>query len=175
MMACSKDIREKCKNEVAVSDSYIQDINSNAILLTQTYLKPDNLIKSNMTGFTTPLLGLKLTQKDEQEKYQIVLSNYEKMLLELSDRISLEKALCIASILKIAIRFLGESNYPKYMKLGQTCELIVDQLNINKEESWYKEFQEIYKEISAAETTHPGRNGITGSFYRRERAKGIRD
>ena len=147
MMTCNKEIREKCKNEVAVSDSYIKDINSNAILLTETYLKPDNLIKSNMTGFTTPLLGLKLTQKDEQEKYQIVLSNYEKMLLELSDKMSLERALCIASILKIAIRFLGESNYPKYMKLGQTCELIVDHLNINKDESWYKEFQEIYKEI----------------------------
>ena len=147
ILICSKEIREKCKSEVAVSDSYIRDINSNAILLTEIYLKPDNLIKSNMTGFTTPLLGLKLTQKDEQEKYQIVLKNYEKMLLELSDKVSLERALCIASIIKIAIRYLGESNYAKYMKLGESCEFLAKELHINKNEQWYMEFEEIYKEI----------------------------
>ena len=147
MTVCNKEIIKKCKDEVAVSDSYIKDINSNAILLSQTYLKPDNLIKSNMTGFTAPLFGLKLTAKDEEEKYRIVLTNYEKMLVELSDKVSLEKALCIASILKIAIRYLGDTNYTKYMKLGETCEFLANQLNINKTESWYTEFKEIYNEI----------------------------
>ena len=87
-----------------------------------------------MTGFTAPLFGLKLTAKDGEEKYRIVLTNYEKMLVELSDKVSLEKALCIASILKIAIRYLGDTNYTKYMKLGETCEFLANQLNINKTE-----------------------------------------
>ena len=147
MMTCSKDIREKCKSQIALSDSYITDINSNAILLYESSLKDGETIKSNMTGFTKNLLGLSISAKDEQEKYQIVLSNYERMLIEMSDKITKEKALCIKNILKIAIRFLGDNNYKKYIKLGETCEFIVDQLNLNKEEGWYKEFAEIYKEI----------------------------
>ena len=147
MMTCTKDIREKCKNQVALSDSYIRDINSNAILLCDSSLKADQIIESKMTGFTQNLLGLKITPKDEQEKYQIVLSNYEKMLIEMSNKNTKEKALCITNILKIAIRFLGDNNYKKYIKLGEDCEFIVRQLNLNKEESWYKEFEEIYKEI----------------------------
>ena len=148
LIICSKEIREKCKNEVAVSVSYFKDINSNTILLTTDLLKPDNLeIISIGTGFTGALFGLKLSYWDEKEKYEIVLSNYEKMLLELSDKSSLEKALCIASILKIAIRYLGKSNYQKYMELGEICECIVNELKINKNEKWYKEFEEIFKEI----------------------------
>ena len=147
LLTCSKDIREKCKNLVAVSQDYINDINSNAILLLDESLKPDKLITSNQTGFTNNLIGLKLSIKDQEEKYQIVLNNYEKMLIELSDKVSKEKALCIAYILKIAIRFLGESNYKKYIKLADDCEFIVNQLNLNKKEQWYIEFQDIYKEV----------------------------
>ena len=69
------------------------------------------------------------------------------MLVGLSDKNTKGKALCIANILKIAIRFLGDNNYKKYIKLGETCNFIVDFLNIDKNENWYREFEEIYKEI----------------------------
>ena len=148
LAVCGKKFIEKCKNEVALSDSYISDINSNAILLCENSLKAEALIELNAnTGFTRNAMGLQITPRDEQEKYQIILKNYEKMLIDLSDKITKGKALCIANILKIAIRFLGDSNYKKYIKLGETCEFIVDKLNISKEERWYKEFEEIYNEI----------------------------
>ena len=38
MVICIGKIKEKCKKQVAVSDSYIKKINSNAILLTEKYL-----------------------------------------------------------------------------------------------------------------------------------------
>ena len=145
---CGKQLLTKCKQEVALCEDYINDINSNAILLCGNTFKIDKLIKSKAeTGFTRDAYGLQITAKDEQEKYQIVLSNYENMLIELEDRMTEEKAICIANILKIAIRFLGDSNYTKYIKLGENCQLIVDQKGLNKNETWYKEFLEIYNEI----------------------------
>ena len=92
-------------------------------------------------------MGLKLSPQEENEKYQIIMSNYEKMLINLSDKISKEKAMCIANIMKIGIRFLGDVNLRKYMQLGEDCEFIVRQLNLDKNEEWYIEFKNIYNEV----------------------------
>ena len=146
MSTCSPSIKAKCKSEVAKSNSYIQDINSNAILLTPDALKPDKLIIPAGTGFTNNLLGLQLSKTDEQEKYQIVLANYEKMLTEIKGNTK-EKAICIFFILKIATGYIGDSNYKKYYHLGQQCEFIADEVGINKKEKWYQEFLTIYKEV----------------------------
>ena len=147
LTTCSKELMTKCKNELVVSQSYINDINSNAIILLDESLNPDAIIKSNNTQFTQNIFGLKIPLKDEQEKYQIVLGNYEKMLIELSDKVTKGKALCIANIIKLSIRFLGDSDYKKYIKLAEECEFIVNQLNLDKNEDWYQEFNTLYKEI----------------------------
>ena len=145
---CNKDIIARYRNQVALSESYIIDINSNAIVLCDSSLNLKSLLEANSnTQFTRSAQDLQINMEDEEEKYQIVLNNYEKMLIDLSDKVSIGKALCIAGILKIAIRYLGDSNYKKYIKLGQDCEFIIDKLNINKKEKWYLEFEEIYKEI----------------------------
>ena len=145
---CNKDIIARYRNQVALSESYIIDINSNAIVLCDSSLNLKSLLEANSnTQFTRSAQDLQISMEDEEEKYQIVLNNYEKMLIDLSDKVSTGKALCIAGILKIAIRYLGDSNYKKYMKLGQECEFIVNQLNIDKKEKWYLEFEEIFKEI----------------------------
>ena len=145
---CNKKIMEKCKKEIALSQDYIDDINSNAILLCGDTLNIDKLIESKAeTGFTVDALGLKISTKDEQEKYQIVLANYENMLIDLSESLSEKKAVCIANIIKIAIDFLGDCNYAKYYKLGETCEFIVNKLNLDKNKKWYKDFDKIYKVI----------------------------
>ena len=146
MSTCSPQIKAKCKSEVALSDSYIKDINSNAILLTPDSLKSDKLVISAGTGFTNNILGLQVSKEDEQEKYQIVLANYEKMLAEIKDNTK-EKAICISFILKIAINYIGDSNYKKYYQLGQQCEFIADEAGIDKKEKWYQEFLTIYKEV----------------------------
>ena len=145
---CGKKTIEKCKKEIALSQDYITDINSNAILLCGDTLNIDKLIESKAeTGFTVDALGLKISSKDEQEKYQIVLDKYENMLIDLSESVSEKKAVCIANIIKIATGFLGDCNYTKYYKLGETCEFIVSKLNIDKNKKWYKDFENIYKDI----------------------------
>ena len=152
MSTCSPQIKAKCKSEVALSDSYIKDINSNAILLTPDSLKSDKLVISAGTGFTNNILGLQVSKEDEQEKYQIVLANYEKMLAEIKDNTK-EKAICISFILKIAINYIGDSNYKKYYQLGQQCEFIVDEAGIDKKQKWYQEFLTIYKEVKESYET----------------------
>ena len=148
LTVCGRRLMDKCKNQIALSESYIIDINSNAIVLCDSSLNLKSLLEANSnTQFTRSAQDLQISMEDEEEKYQIVLNNYEKMLIDLSDKVSIGKALCIAGILKIAIRYLGDSNYKKYIKLGQDCEFLVDKLNIDKKEKWYLEFEEIYKEI----------------------------
>ena len=147
LAVAGKKLSEKCRSQRAVSLTYIADINSGAVLLYETSLKSNKLIQSNMTGFTSTLLGLKLSPQEEAEKYQIILANYEKMLIGLSDQRSKEKALCIANILKLSIRFLGDMNYIKYIKLADDCAFLVDTLHLDKNEEWYKDFEELYNEI----------------------------
>ena len=142
-----KVLIDKCRSQRAVSLTYIADINSGAILLDEASLKSNRLIQSNMTGFTRTLFGLKINPNEEAEKYQIILSNYEKMLIGLSDQRSKEKAICIANILKLAIRFLGDMNYAKYYKFAKHCKYLVNILHLDKNEEWYKDFEELYQEI----------------------------
>ena len=139
MSTCSIQIKKKCKEEIALSDSYINDINSNAILLTPDSLKSDKLIIPAGTGFTNNLWGLQLSKTDEQEKYQIVLANYERMLAEIKGN-TREKAICIYFILKIATGYIGDNNYKKYYQLGQQCEFIADEAGIDKKENGIKNF-----------------------------------
>ena len=109
--------------------------------MTPDSLKSDKLIASSGTGFTNNILGLQLSKTDEMEKYQIVLANYEKMLAEIEGNTK-EKAICISFIL-----IIGDSNYKKYYQLGQQCEFIANEADINKNEKWYQEFLTIYKEV----------------------------
>ena len=73
MAMCERKIREKCKNQIALSESYKNDINSNVFFLTEDSLSSDGLIISSGTGFINGLLGLKIPSKDKEEKYRIVL------------------------------------------------------------------------------------------------------
>ena len=147
LLACDRAVSEKCKKEKNVSLSYISDISSGAFLLCENSLNEDKLIESNMTGFTNSLYGLKLDTYDEQEKYQIVLSNYEKVLIKLGDEMTIKKALCIANIIKIGIKLLGDTNFKKYYKLGETCKFIVEKENIDKNKKWYREFEKLFNEM----------------------------
>jgi hypothetical protein len=92
-------------------------------------------------------LVLQLSPKDDNEKYQIVLNNYEKILSEFSDEPTEKEAICNANIIKICHRFLGYTNYKRYCGLGERVEFIVRHLNIDREKKWYKDFLEIYQEV----------------------------
>jgi len=147
LAVCSKQISDKCKEQVKYSNILISQIHSGAILLCEDSLRTGELIQSTGTGFTNNRLVLQLSPQDDNEKYQIVLNNYEKMLSEFSDVPTKKEAICNANIIKICHRFLGYTNYKRYCGLGERVEFIVKQLNIDTNENWYKDFLEIYQEV----------------------------
>jgi len=144
---CSKQTSDKCKEQVKYSSILISQIHSGAILLCEDSLRTGELIYSSGTGFTNNRLALQLRPQDDNEKYLIVLNNYERMLSEFSDEPTKKEAICNANIIKICHRFLGYTNYKRYCGLGERVEFIVKQLNIDTNENWYKDFLEIYQEV----------------------------
>ena len=107
-----KKIFDNCKRQFDINRVYIEDINSNAILLCSDSLKLGKLIVSGEgTGFTEKAKGLKYGVQEEQEKYEIVLQNYEKMFANLKGKTNEEEAICIANIIKINYKCLGNDNY----------------------------------------------------------------
>ena len=106
---------------------------------------------TGLTGYKNQL-NLSRLNTENQAKY---LSNYEKLSsnIQIADDFTKEEALCIASILKI-YRIMGKdeeakeinyTNKSKYLLyLADRCELIVEQMKLDKNENWYKEFSEIY-------------------------------
>jgi hypothetical protein len=144
---CSKQTTDKCKEQFKYSNILISQIHSGAILLCEDSLRTGELIQSTGTGFTNNRLVLQLSPQDDNEKYQIVLNNYEKILSEFSDEPTEKEAICNANIIKICHRFLGYTNYKRYCGLGERVEFIVRHLNIDREKKWYKDFLEIYKEV----------------------------
>ena len=158
LATCDKIISDNCKIQKETSEIYIKDIHSGAILLCEDSLKTGKLIQT-FSGFTKMRKGLSYGNKDEEEKNTIVLQNYEKLLSEcqmkqlkhLSEedkqRIMKEEAMCIANIIKINHKLLGNTNYSNYCKLAERCLFLVEKLEIDENIEWFKEFMEIYNEI----------------------------
>ena len=152
------EIKNNCKLQLETSSLYIKDIHSGAILLCSESFKQGKLISTG-SGFTVNRKGLTFGLKDECEKNKIVLENYEKLYAELiktntnnipeeeKKRIKMQEAICIANIIKINVKLLGNTNYKLYCELAEICLSRADDLNIDKNTEWYKEFLEIYDEI----------------------------
>ena len=143
---CPKKIYDNCKLQLDTSRIYIEDINSDAILLCSDSLKLGKLIVTG-TGFTIKEKGLKYGLQEEKEKYEIVLENYEKIFSNIKGRTNEEEAICIANIIKINYKFLGNDNYKNYLKLGENCEFIGRKIKIDPKKEWYVEFNQIIQEI----------------------------
>ena len=62
-------------------------------------------------------------------------------------------AICIANIIKINFNFLGNSNFQRYIELGERVKIFADdkESGIDKNEDWYKELIQIIKDIKDIE------------------------
>lgn len=149
---CHKQIIEKCKLQHEICKIYIEDINSDAILLCEDSLKIGKII-SKGCGFTKKIKNLSYGLNEEKEKYELVLENYEKMLANLQGKSNIEEAICLANIIKINFKLLGYNNYSNYLKLGQRCEFICKRLKIDQKTEWYQEFKKMYQELKETNKT----------------------
>ena len=143
---CPKKIGDSCKLQNETARIYIEDINSDAILLCQDSIRLGKII-SKGCGFTIRQKGLAYGLKDEKEKIEIVLENYEKMYVNLQGKGNKEEAICLVNIIKINYSLLGYNNYKNYIKLGERCETICRKLKIDPKTEWYQEFKELYKNL----------------------------
>ena len=152
------NISAKCKEQLKTCLLYINEVKTGSILLLEDSIKQGKLIESNNTGFTYSLLGFIFSKEEEEEKNEIILQNYEKVLREMNPNINnilhrkipsnepnIKEAICIANIVKISHSFLGKTN-ERLLDLCENCEFIANKLGITEQE-WYKEFFEIYQEI----------------------------
>ena len=138
---CSIQIEKKCKEQMKICTNYLNDINSNIILLCEDALKKKILIPS-YSGFS------EYNKLLSNEKYQIVLETYEKMLPQYRNKRNIEEALILANMIKINYEFLGYSNYKLYCKWGEDCESIAkDKLKIDPNVEWYSHFSKTYKKL----------------------------
>ena len=143
---CHKKIYDNCKLQNETCRIYLEEINSDAILLCQDSIKIGKIISIGC-GFTKKQKGLLYGLKEEKEKYEIVLENYEKMLSTLQGKTTIEEAICLANLIKINYLFLGYDNYKNYLKWGERCEIIAKKLKIDQKAEWYQEFKNLYSEL----------------------------
>ena len=118
------------------------------------FLKKGSLIKDEMImssdrGFTRQIKQHNIANLDKIsiDNRKIFLSNYEKLLseIQITDDFKEEEAICIANIIKICYSISNNfANRVRYLLyLAKRCESIVEHLNLNKNDDWYKEFQEL--------------------------------
>ena len=143
---CHKKDYDKCKLQKEISQKYIEDINSDAILLCEGSLKKQQLIPKG-SGFSIRIKGLSIGEKEEIERNEIVLYNYEKMLASLKGKANEEEAICLANIVKINYELLKGRNIKINYEFAKRCEFIVKRKKLDQNSEWYKEFKEIYKQL----------------------------
>ena len=137
---CNIRIKQKCEEQLQICNKYLNDINSNIILLCEDALKKKQLIFTH-SGFSA------IEKKISNEEYQIVLETYEKMLPQYRNKKNIEEALILANMIKINFELLGYTNYKLYYKWSEDCEFISKKLEINPQEEWYSDFFQTYNKL----------------------------
>ena len=141
---------------------YINDIKSGAILLCEEFLKKNTLIKNEIIqssdrGITSQVKQHNIANLDRmnRDNRKIFLANYEKLLsqIQITNDFTKKEAICIANIIKICYSisedFASKTRYLLY--LAKRCETIVEHLQLDKNEDWYKEFNELYTKLKVFE------------------------
>ena len=150
----------------SVFNQYIDDINSGAIVLCYKSFEGGYIfesdIKSEGTSTTNDIkrLLVKGNIQKENEKFKIVLSNYEKILdlIQASEEYTKntkKEAICLTNIIYINMK-LGYFN-PKIrilLRYSNRCKFIIDhnpEIKKCENEKWYIEFNKLYEIIKQKE------------------------
>ena len=145
------------EKELKTCKEYISDIKSGAIFICEASfnggkLYGEEMIKkikeaSNQRGLTNDILRLLFIKGNLDN----VIANFERALnaIKAMDKnYSKKEAICIANIIKLyKISGLLGNKINYLMKLADDCEFIIENIKIEKDEEWYKEFVELYNEL----------------------------
>ena len=143
------------KDQKEIFIEYIKNIKCGAIVLCEDSFKAGRLISEEIiskgTGFTNDINKYSFGNIENViERFKIVLSNYESTLssIQTSEKPSKMEAICIANIIKLN-EILGDlNNKSKFLfNLAERCLFIIDNIEIDKKEEWYKDFIRLYDKL----------------------------
>ena len=77
-----------------------------------------------------------------------MLREMQEIEISSGRELKLKEAICIANIVKITFLFLGKTNQ-RLINLCERCRNLTDQLNINENDEWFREFCNLDNEIRA--------------------------
>ena len=147
-----EEIYNNCNIQIKTFQTYITEINSGLILLSQDAIKKIALIPNKETTLSNFIKKSKkendIERNIEIEKYELMLKNYEKMLKKLNGKKNIEEAICIVNFMRLKIEFLASyDNLDRDIELGKRCEMIANELKIESKTPWYKELININENI----------------------------
>ena len=145
----------------------IQDINSGAIILEKNLQEgrvfDGKEYESLGTGFTKGMNKLNIDFAKKEEELLLKLKEYERILSSIinTNEPSEKEAKCIVSILKINDLLGKIVPKNKYLiALSDKCDLIIDQLKIDRNTDWYQIFLPIKKKIDGIKTSEEAYNTL---------------
>ena len=155
------NLLKKMKEQKQISEEYINDINSGAVVIVKTLLLKEEIFDEtslsfipNETGFTKNfgILGGINKNKNQldNENITLILREYEKVLasIQINQNLTEKEAICIASILKLnSLLALFDSKKKYLFDLADRCKLIIEHLRIDENKKWCKEFFELNEQL----------------------------
>ena len=158
------NLLKKMKEQKQISEEFINDINSGAIVIVRALLLKEEIFDENSlsfipneTGFTKKYLILEGINKNQidNENLKLILREYEKVLasVQINKKPTEKEAICIASILKLnSLLALFDSERKYLFSLADRCKLIIEHLKIDENKKWCKEFFELYEQLQRMKT-----------------------
>jgi hypothetical protein len=120
-------------------------LNSGKIIFIKESVKQKELIPSPEKDSNN--FGLFDCSKERSDKWEIILTNYEKNLSELNGKMNLEEAICLANIIKIKFELLKSNDFSNFLTLEERFKSISEKLEIDLKDRWYIEFKGISDDI----------------------------
>jgi hypothetical protein len=132
-------------SQIKYCKNYIFELNSGKIIFIKESVKQKELIPSPEKDSNN--FGLFDCSKERSDKWEIILTNYEKNLSELNGKMNLEEAICLANIIKIKFELLKKNDFSNFLTLEKRCKSISEKLEIDPKDCWYIEFKGIADDI----------------------------
>jgi len=133
------------KCQIKYCKKYISELKGDKIIFIKESVKQKKLIPSPEKDNNN--FGLFDNSKERNDKWEIILANYEKNKSELNGKMNLEEAICLANIIKIKYELLKNNDFSDFTALAEKCKSISEKLEIDPKDCWYIEFKEISNKI----------------------------
>lgn len=148
----AKNLLSDLNEQKKMCINYIHDIQSGAIFFEKESLSENDLFFKDKYSNNLIEAWIKNSNKFNYDKNKLILilTEFQKLLaqIQIFEEPSEKEAKCIANIIKIFFNYNLYFYKTKYVfDLANKCYSIIEQLEINKQEKWCKEFLDLYQNM----------------------------